>query len=210
LENSPWNGDGSVVTVDGRAFHVGPSSFWQSHRDAPDALVASVRQHANAVSAKHVVDLYGGVGLFGLTLAKSGVPRVTIVEQSSAACADARINGADMDELTIKNSGVSTHTVTDAVGRGDLVILDPPRTGTNKGVIAALGRARPRRVLYVSCDAATMSRDIGAFRREDYRLVDLDAFDLFPMTEHLELVGVLDDAGTRRQSGERVRPERTP
>jgi tRNA/tmRNA/rRNA uracil-C5-methylase (TrmA/RlmC/RlmD family) len=89
---------------------------------------------------------------------------------------------------------VSPRAINDSVGEGDVVVLDPPRGGLAKGVVDAILRRAPRRLVYVSCDAATLSRDLKAFIAGGFTLTDLRVFDLFPMTEHAELVALLDIA----------------
>jgi tRNA/tmRNA/rRNA uracil-C5-methylase (TrmA/RlmC/RlmD family) len=78
------------------------------------------------------------------------------------------------------------------VGEGDIVVLDPPRSGLARGVVDALLRRAPKRLVYVSCDAATFSRDLKTLMAGGFILSDLKVFDLFPMTEHVELVALLD------------------
>jgi tRNA/tmRNA/rRNA uracil-C5-methylase (TrmA/RlmC/RlmD family) len=89
---------------------------------------------------------------------------------------------------------VSPRAINDAVALGDVVVLDPPRGGLAKGVANALVRRAPRRLVYVSCDAATLSRDLKVLVEGGFELTDLRVFDLFPMTEHVELVAVLDNS----------------
>ena len=87
---------------------------------------------------------------------------------------------------------VTPRAINDSVAPGDVVVLDPPRSGLAKGVAQALIRRAPRRIVYVSCDAATFSRDLAQLVAGQYHLRDLRVYDLFPMTEHVELVAVLD------------------
>jgi tRNA/tmRNA/rRNA uracil-C5-methylase (TrmA/RlmC/RlmD family) len=74
----------------------------------------------------------------------------------------------------------------------DIVVLDPPRIGLAKGVVEALARRKPRRVVYVSCDAATFARDLASFEENGIELKDMKVYDLFPMTEHVEIVALLE------------------
>ena len=78
--------------------------------------------------------------------------------------------------------------------RGDVVVLDPPRAGAGVEVVRSLTATRPRKVAYVSCDPATLARDLAEFERAQYRLVDFRAFDAFPMTHHVECVAILQPA----------------
>ena len=188
----------SSVEVRGHHYRVGPRSFWQSHRDAPGLLVDVVMSMANVAEGDHVVDLYSGVGLFAVQLAKEVGPRgrVSAVENSAYAVRDAAVNTQGLASVKVREWSVSPRSVNDAVVSDDVVIMDPPRTGLAKGVAQTLLRRGPRRIVYVSCDAATFARDLKELLDGGYALGDLRAFDLFPMTEHVELVAVLEPPGT--------------
>jgi tRNA/tmRNA/rRNA uracil-C5-methylase (TrmA/RlmC/RlmD family) len=157
-------------------------------------LVEAVRDYASLQAGDHVVDLFSGVGLFSIPLARVVGPtgRVSAVESSAYAVRDARQNAEGLGQVKAREWTVSPRAINDAVGSGDVVVLDPPRSGLAKGVVEALVRRAPRRVVYVSCDAATFSRDLKGLLAGGFDLVDLKAFDLFPMTEHVELVALLD------------------
>jgi tRNA/tmRNA/rRNA uracil-C5-methylase (TrmA/RlmC/RlmD family) len=184
----------SRVSVGGHVYRVGPMSFWQSHRDAPQVLLDAVLECANVASGDDVTDLFSGVGLFSVPLAKRVGPsgRVTAVESSPYAVRDARENATGLSQLKVREWSVTPRSVNDTVREGSIVILDPPRHGLAKGVADAIARRRPRRAVYVSCDAATFARDLKIFLGHGFVLSDLRVFDLFPMTEHVELVALLD------------------
>ena len=186
----------SRVKVDGRYFKVSPRAFWQSHRDAPETLLARVLAYADVQPGDHVVDLFSGVGLFSIPLAKRVGPggKVVAVESSPYAVRDARENADGLRHLRVREWSVAPRAINDAVAPGDIVVLDPPRSGLAKGVAEALVRRAPRRMVYVSCDAATLARDLKILLAGGYALTDLTVFDLFPMTEHVETVCVLDKA----------------
>ena len=192
----------SRVKVDGHVYSVSPRSFWQSHRNAPAVLSLTVLSFAGLESGDHAVDLFSGVGLFSVPLAKTVGPggRVTAVESSAYAVRDARQNGEGLGQLRVREWTVSPRAINDAVAPGDVVVLDPPRIGLAKGVVEALVRRAPRRVIYVSCDAATFSRDLKGLLAGGFELVDLKVFDLFPMTEHVELVALLDFGARKVES----------
>jgi len=184
----------SRVAVGDHVFSVGPFSFWQSHRDAPSVLLDSVLEFANVTPGDDVVDLFSGVGLFAVPLAKLVGPggRVTAVESSPFAVRDARTNATDLKQLKVREWSVTPRSVNDTVREGSVVVLDPPRQGLAKGVVQSLVRRRPERLVYVSCDAATFARDLKNFLGSGFSLQQLRIFDLFPMTEHVELVALLD------------------
>jgi tRNA/tmRNA/rRNA uracil-C5-methylase (TrmA/RlmC/RlmD family) len=175
-------------TVGEKIFEVSQKSFWQSHKDAPEILSKVVLEFLNPQEGDHVLDLYGGVGLFtGSILPKVGSSgRVDVVEGSKSATADASRNFADD-----KNVGIVTADVAKAItrfSRADLVVLDPPREGAGKEVIAELARIAPQTIVYVACDPAALARDAGYLRDAGYELAQIRAFDLFPMTHHIECV----------------------
>ena len=186
----------SRVGVRGHVFTVGPRSFWQSHRDAPTLLLDTVLELAGAQVDDHIADLFSGVGLFSVPLAKVVGPggRVTAVESSPYAVRDARLNAEGLRTMKVREWSVTPRSVNDAVAEGGVVVLDPPRGGLAKGVAETLVRRRPRRLVYVSCDAATFARDLKILLAGGFTLGELRAFDLFPMTEHVELVASLDFA----------------
>jgi tRNA/tmRNA/rRNA uracil-C5-methylase (TrmA/RlmC/RlmD family) len=157
-------------------------------------LLDTVLSFGDVKEGEHVTDLFSGVGLFSVPLGKAVGPggKVTAVESSPYAVRDARQNGEGLRNIKVREWSVSPRAVNDSVGDDDLVVLDPPRGGLAKGVAEALIRRRPRRLVYVSCDAATFARDLKAFRAGGYEIGEFAAFDLFPMTEHVELVASLD------------------
>lgn len=184
----------SRVAVGDLVYTVGPLSFWQSHRDAPKLLVDVVTELADVSPGDDVVDLFSGVGLFSVPLARLVGPtgRVSAVESSPHAVRDARENATGHRQLKVREWSVSPRAVNDTVREGSIVVLDPPRHGLARGVADALARRAPRRLVYVSCDPATFARDLKDFLRNGFVLSDLRVFDLFPMTEHVELVALLD------------------
>jgi tRNA/tmRNA/rRNA uracil-C5-methylase (TrmA/RlmC/RlmD family) len=184
----------SRVSVQGNYFKVSPRAFWQSHRDAPTLLLGEVLNALDVSPGDHVVDLFSGVGLFSTPIARQVGPggKVVAVEASPYAVRDARENADGLRQLKVREWRVTPRAVNDAVAPDDLVVVDPPRSGLAKGVAEALARRAPRRIVYVSCDAATLSRDLVPLLTDGYELKSLKAFDLFPQTEHVESVCVLD------------------
>ncbi len=184
----------SRVAVGANTFQVSAQSFWQAHRAAPELLTREVLRMAQAEERDSVVDLFSGVGLFSVPLAQrvGRRGRVTAVEASPHAVRDARLNVEGLDAVRVRQRSVSARSMPGSVARGDIVVLDPPRGGLARGAAAALAACGPRRIVYVSCDAATFARDLRELSGGGYVLSDLVAYDFFPMTEHVELVGLLD------------------
>jgi tRNA/tmRNA/rRNA uracil-C5-methylase (TrmA/RlmC/RlmD family) len=135
-------------------------------------------------------DLYGGAGLFSAVLADAVGPTgaVTLVESDRSAVAAARDSLADLANVHVVRSNVERFRPAD---EPDVVVLDPPRRGAGAAVVRALVAAAPRAVAYVACDPAAFARDVATFRAAGWRLAALRAFDAFPMTHHVECVGLL-------------------
>jgi tRNA/tmRNA/rRNA uracil-C5-methylase (TrmA/RlmC/RlmD family) len=186
----------SRATVHDFTFSISPLSCWQSHFLAPTLLLDAVLAMANVGDGDDVVDLFSGVGLFSVPLAKrvGANGRVTAVESSPFAVRDARTNAAGLKQMKVREWSVTARSVNDTVRAGSTVVLDPPRQGLAKGVAASLVRRSPKRLIYVSCDAATFARDLKVFLESGFALNLLEVFDLFPMTEHVELVALLDSS----------------
>lgn len=184
----------SRVAVHDYVFSVSPLSFWQSHRHAATVLLDSVLELANVGAGDDVVDLFSGVGLFAVPLAKRVGPggRLTAVESSPYAVRDARSNASGLKQMKVREWSVTPRSVNDTVRAGSIVVVDPPRQGLAKGVAESLVRRSPKRLIYVSCDAATFARDLKVFLGSGFELNLLQVFDLFPMSEHVELVALLD------------------
>jgi tRNA/tmRNA/rRNA uracil-C5-methylase (TrmA/RlmC/RlmD family) len=142
-----------------------------------------------------VWDLYGGVGLFGAAVAPQvgDAGRITVVEGSAVTAVAASENLSDLTNVTVVNADVARalsdrHPKLRAV---DLVVLDPPRAGAGRNVVAAVATHAPRAIAYVACDPAALARDVRTFRGFGYGLAELRAYDLFPHTHHVESVAML-------------------
>jgi tRNA/tmRNA/rRNA uracil-C5-methylase (TrmA/RlmC/RlmD family) len=175
----------------GREWRVTGSGFWQVHPAAADTLVAAVLEGLDPQPAERALDLYAGVGLFSAALAGAVGPagHVLAVESDDVAVDDALDNLADLHQVSVLQDRVD-RALADLPPR-DLVVLDPPRTGAKRDVVAAIAALGPRAVGYVACDPAALARDVAYFAEHGYRLASLRAFDLFPMTHHVECVAVL-------------------
>ena len=181
-----------VERVGDRAFEVEADGFWQVHVGAPDALVGAVLEAAEVREGYRVLDLYSGVGLFSAFLAEAvgATGHVTAVEGDRRASDHARTNLSAYDWVEPLRDSVDRF-LHDRAGRGswDVVVLDPPREGARRRVVDGIAALRPRRVVHVACDPASFARDAGLFAERGYELTGVRAFDLFPMTQHVEVVG---------------------
>jgi tRNA/tmRNA/rRNA uracil-C5-methylase (TrmA/RlmC/RlmD family) len=180
-------------TVLGRRFEVAAGGFWQVHVGAAETLAQAVLDGLEPRAGERALDLYAGVGLFAALLGERVGPTgaVLAVEESPRACADAARNAHDLPHVRVRTAGVTRSLLRDLPPAG-LVVLDPPRAGAGIDLTRALARLRPRRLAYVACDPASFSRDLKVLLDAGWSMPSLRAFDLFPMTEHVELVAVLE------------------
>lgn len=172
----------------GVRFHVSASSFFQINHQQIERLVARVRTLLDAQPKTRLLDLYCGVGLFGLALARD-VAAVVGVEEWEPAIADAR-RSAKRNGIT--NVGFHVGGVERVLGTlsgsFDRVVLDPPRRGCAPEVIAALGKRQPARIVYVSCHPGTLARDCKLLAAAGYRITSAEVIDMFPHTHHVESI----------------------
>lgn len=184
------------MEVRGMTYRVSAGVFWQAHRGAAAALQAAVLDAVGDCTNASVVDLYSGAGLFAVALAQGAGPNgsVLAIERDRRACADARHNGAALPHLSVDEAGVTPELVASGIGRPSVVVLDPAREGAGIDVMHALASLTPtlRRVVYVSCDASTFARDARVLLDHGWTMSSLRAFDIFPMTEHVELVALIE------------------
>jgi tRNA/tmRNA/rRNA uracil-C5-methylase (TrmA/RlmC/RlmD family) len=180
----------------GRRWRVTGGGFWQVHPGAAETLSAAVLEALAPEPGERALDLYSGVGLFAAALADR-VGRggsVTTVEGDRQAVADARHNLGDLPQVRIMSGPVDRVLDRHPDIRADVVVLDPPRAGAKLAVVSAIAERRPRAVAYVACDPAALARDLATFASHGYELAGLRAFDLFPMTHHVECVAHLTAA----------------
>ncbi|MEU3456020.1 TRAM domain-containing protein [Micromonospora sp. NPDC006766] len=190
---TPISGPAEVrETAAGREWRLPASSFWQVHPAAADALVGAVLDLLDPRPGETAWDLYGGAGLFAAALAgRVGDARITLVESAGQGVAAARESLADLPGVEVVAARVETALSRRRVtGPVDLVVLDPPRSGAGAPVVRHIVDAGPRAVAYVACDPAAFARDVRVFTGLGWRLAALRGFDLFPMTQHVELVGL--------------------
>jgi len=174
----------------GKTLEVSQESFWQSHKGAPEVLTQAVLEFAQLKTGEHVLDLYGGVGLFSAAIVDAVGPtgHVDLLEGSKVATADAARNFAAYSNITIATGDVAK--LLPRITTADVVVLDPPRDGAGKEAVAQISRLAPRAIVYVACDPAALARDTAYLADHSYSLVKVRAFDLFPMTHHIECVAL--------------------
>jgi tRNA/tmRNA/rRNA uracil-C5-methylase (TrmA/RlmC/RlmD family) len=202
--------------VAGRLWQVSGSGFWQVHPGAAEVLAEAVLAALEPKPGDIAVDLYCGAGLFaGVIGARVGVEGLVVgIESDATSVRDARFNLKDLPQVSIEGGKVE-EVLADlqfgrrdaprpakrgrSAGRGgdsrvkraDLIVLDPPRAGAGREVVDRVARLAGRKIAYVSCDPATLARDLGYFGERGWVLEGLRAFDAFPMTHHVEILATL-------------------
>ncbi|GAA4628873.1 class I SAM-dependent RNA methyltransferase [Actinoallomurus vinaceus] len=186
--------------VAGRLWQVSGSGFWQVHPGAAATLAEAVVDALEPRKTDIAVDLYCGAGLFAGVLGEAIGPSGLVVgiESDAQAVRDARFNLRDLPHVSVERGDVESVLQEIRFGRGestlnraDLVVLDPPRTGAGRDVVKRVAELAGRRIAYVSCDPATLARDLAFFSEHGWTLSGLRAFDAFPMTHHVECVATL-------------------
>ncbi|HYJ45269.1 MAG TPA: class I SAM-dependent RNA methyltransferase, partial [Pyrinomonadaceae bacterium] len=175
-------------TIADHLYHFDAEGFFQINHGLLEPLIAEATSGATGRTA---VDLYCGAGLFTLPLARA-FERVLGVEANARAVHFARDNaqGARLDNATFEVSTVAEWLAANgsSLAPVDFVLLDPPRAGVEEGAVKGILALGPRRISYVSCDPATMARDLRDFTAGGYGLDAVAAFDMFPQTHHVETV----------------------
>ncbi|MGA5095851.1 class I SAM-dependent RNA methyltransferase [Streptomyces lavendulocolor] len=182
--------------ADDRTYRVGNGGFWQVHPQAADTLVRAVMQGLLPRKGDTALDLYCGAGLFAGALADRVGDKGAVlgIESGKRAVEDARHNLEHFDRVRIEQGKVEQALPRTGITEVDLVVLDPPRAGAGKQTVKHLAGLGARRIAYVACDPAALARDIAYFAEVGYRVRTLRAFDLFPMTHHVECVAILEPA----------------
>jgi tRNA/tmRNA/rRNA uracil-C5-methylase (TrmA/RlmC/RlmD family) len=179
----------------GRDWRVSASGFWQVHPRAADTLAAAVLDALRPRPGETALDLYCGAGLFAGVLADAVGPSGAVIgiESDAAAVRDARHNLRATPWARVHRGDVPVVLGRQGLSGASLAVLDPPRTGLARAVIDLLSAptGRIRRIAYVSCDPATLARDLALLTASGWRLDALRAFDAFPMTHHVECVATL-------------------
>lgn len=181
-------------TLCGLTFRLSPRSFYQVNHHQAQRLYETAIALAGITKNDTVLDLYCGVGTITLAMASSAgkVIGVEVIPQAVEDAKDnARRNGIENAEFFCGDAGQAALELEKNGVRPDVVVVDPPRKGLNADTIEALSRMAPRRIVYVSCDPATLARDVAMLKQRGYALQSATAADLFPRCAHVETVVLL-------------------
>lgn len=175
----------------GLNFRLSPRSFYQVNHDQAEKLYRAAISLADIQKTDTVLDLYCGVGTITLAMASSAgrVIGVEVIPQAVADAEDnARRNGIQNAAFFCGDAGQAALELERTGTKADVVVVDPPRKGLSGDTIDALARFSPKRLVYVSCDPATLSRDVTLLKQQGFRLQSAQVFDLFPRCAHVETV----------------------
>ena len=178
-------------TLCGLNFRLSPRSFYQVNHHQAQLLYQAAIQQAEITKNDTVLDLYCGVGTITLAMASAAgkVIGVEVIPQAVEDAKDnAKSNGIENAEFFCGDAGQAALELEKNGVKPDVVVVDPPRKGLNADTIEALHRMSPRRVVYVSCDPATLARDVALLKQRGYELKNAMAADLFPRCSHVESV----------------------
>lgn len=182
-------------TMLGNQYEISAQSFYQVNTEMAEKLYQTAIDFSNLTTEDVVVDAYSGIGTIGLSLAKR-VKTVYGVEVIEAAVQDAKKNAA-------LNSITNAHYVADSAENAmtnwskegiqpSVLLVDPPRKGLTESFIKASVAMQPKKITYISCNPATMARDIKLYEELGYKLQKVQPFDLFPQTHHCEVISLLE------------------
>ena len=185
-------GPGTIEdTLCGLTFRLSPRSFYQVNHHQAQRLYAAAIEQAGITKEDTVLDLYCGVGTITLAMARAAgfVYGIEVIPQAVEDAKDnARRNGIENAEFFCGDAGAAALELEKQGVKADVVVVDPPRKGLNADTIEALARFAPRRIVYVSCDPATLARDVALLKERGYRLQNAMAADLFPRCAHVESI----------------------
>jgi len=197
-KNEVLYGDGYITDkLLGNSFRISAKSFYQVNPIQTEKLYSKAVEFARLSGKEIVIDAYCGTGTIGLTASKNAM-RVIGIESNTDAVKDAtinaEINGIKNAEFINSDAGDYMQRLAERNERIDVVITDPPRAGCSKAFLDALISLSPKRIVYVSCNPETLSRDLFVLRKSGYKARKIQPVDMFPFTEHIETVVLLERA----------------
>ena len=189
-----WGNDYITDILCGLKFRISPLSFYQVNRNQAERLYAKAAEYAGLTGNETVMDLYCGAGTIGLSMADKAkkIIGVEIVPEAiEDAKINAEINGINNARFICGDAAQAAETLKAEGINPDVIILDPPRKGCSPEMVKSAAEFNPERIVYVSCDPATLARDCGLFKELGYTAVKATPVDMFPRTGHIETVALL-------------------
>ena len=185
-------GDGFITdTLCGLNFKISPQSFYQVNRKGAELLYQKAAEYADLKGDEILLDLYCGTGTIGLSMAHKAksLIGVEIVDKAiEDAKENAKANGIENARFICGDAAKAAETLKNEGLTPDVIIIDPPRKGCDKSLIKTISDFNPKRVVYVSCDSATMARDLAVFSEFGFTAQEATPVDMFPRTAHVECV----------------------
>lgn len=178
----------------GLKFKISPFSFWQVNRKQAEKLYNKAKEYANLQSDEILLDLYCGTGTIGLTMANNckTLVGVEIIEDAiKDANENAKLNNITNARFICSDAPKAAEALQKEGLKPDVVILDPPRKGCGEELVETISQMSPKRVVYVSCDPATLARDLRYFEDRNYTTIEVTPCDMFSRTAHVESVVLL-------------------
>lgn len=179
----------------GKDFLISPNSFYQVNHNQCEKLYAKAKDFAGLIGTETVLDLYCGVGTIGLTMAENvkQLVGIEIIPQAiENAKANAEINHITNAQFICADAPKGAEILKKQGVNPDVIILDPPRKGCGKSLFDTIEQLSPKKIVYVSCDSATLARDLAILKEKGYEAKKVSAVDMFPRTPHVECVTLIE------------------
>lgn len=196
-----WGKDTITDTLCGLAFEIAPHAFYQVNRTQAERLYGKAAEYAGLTGAETLLDLYCGTGTIGLSMAKNA-KKLIGAEIVPAAVENARRNAErnaiQNAEFLCADAAEAARILFERGEKPDVIVINPPRKGCDSALIATIAAMRPKRVVYVSCDPATLARDLKLFGESGYKTETVTPADMFPGTAHVETVVLLSKLNTKQ------------
>lgn len=189
-----WGNEKITDTLCGVKIELSPLSFYQVNHDCAELLYGKAKEYAGLTGTETVIDLYCGAGTIGLSMAHDAEKIIgieIIPEAIEDAKRNAKRNGIDNAEFYCMDAKDAVKMLSDKGIKPDVVLLDPPRKGCDETVLSFVAEMEPQRIVYVSCDVSTQSRDCAILKTLGYETKEVTPVDMFPRTSHVESVVLL-------------------
>jgi 23S rRNA (uracil1939-C5)-methyltransferase len=181
--------DHLAFNIKGRDFQVSARSFFQVNTVMAEKMIDFLLENLDLQPNSNAIELFSGVGLFSAFIAPQ-VAALTAIEISGSACHDFAVNLDEFDNVSVYEAPVED-VVPSLTQEFDILVMDPPRAGLAPRVHDAIAQIKPKQIAYISCDPATLARDINKILKKGYKLISVTPFDLFPQTAHIETMSLL-------------------